>query len=335
MSSRYAPVAVAIAIALAFPPAAAAKRIHYRRPPSTGDSWYWEISAPLTGLAGLPATSAPYPAPGSARIWDTDLFYDSNTSHNRDGNPVLGIPTGPSPVVRAIHRAGHYSICYVEAGAFQTNFPDNSDFAPADYGNRARRHQYVGYPNEWWFDIRGFAHYVAGHPRTLAGAARNISAALAKRFAWCRREGQDAVEPDDIDGYGSPSVTGAPGGGWGLTRADSQGFERWISYQTHADGLAVFQKNDPADERADEPLFDGVITEECNYYNDPCAGPGGDWNAYLAAHKPILNAEYREDGETASMFCPADRAWGIWGALFSVNLDGSVYAPCWNAQNRL
>ncbi len=321
--------------AVVFPVCATAKS--YRRPPSTGASWYWEISAPKVGLVGLPAVSAPYPAPGSARIWDTDLFYDSNRSFKgRDGNPVLRPPTGPSAVVQAIHRAGHYSICYVEVGAFQTNFPDNSHFAPADYGYRAKRYNYVGYSNEWWFDTRGFANYVPGHPETLTGAARNIAWALAFRFKWCKREGHDAVEPDDTEGYTSVSVTNAPGAGWGLTQADAQGFERWIAHTVHANGMAVFQKNDPMNAAVNVRTFDGVITEECNYGRDPCAGRKGDWNVYLAAHKPVLNAEYRQDGEKASKFCRADQRWGIWGVLFSVNLDGaSAYKVCWNAKNQL
>jgi hypothetical protein len=176
---------------------------------------------------------------------------------------------------------------------------------------------------------------VAGNSTTLEGAAVNIAAGLSKRFAWCKLEGQDAVEPDDLDGYTNASASGAPGGGWGLTQADSAGFERWIAFQVHADGLAVLQKNDPANADADEPLFDGVITEECNYYDDPCAGLGGDWDAYLAAGKPVLDAEYVQDGETTGKFCSDDDSWGIWGALFSVALSGATYQVCWNSESQL
>jgi hypothetical protein len=280
----------------------------------------------------LPAPSAAYPAPGSAHIWDTDLFEDSNTS----SGGTVRIPTGPSPVVRAIHAAGHYSICYVEAGAYQTSFPDGADFAPADYGNRAKRYQMQGYPNEWWFNIAGFKNFVAGHPSTLTGAAVNIAAALNKRFQWCKLEGHDATEPDDIDGYTNPGATGVRGGGWGLTQADAAGFERWLAWQAHADGLAVLQKNDSANAAVDEPLFDGVLSEECNAYNDPCAGPGGDWNVYLAHGKPVLNAEYTEDRETIAKFCPADRGAKIWGVLLSNALSGPPpYEPCWNSSGLL
>jgi hypothetical protein len=323
--------AVGVSAAAGVSPAAA----HDKLPPASAASWYWEISPPDAGLCGLPATSAAYPQPGSANIWDTDLFLDSNTSTtNCKGHYTLGVPTGRSPVVQAIHAAGHYSVCYVEAGAYQTGFPDDANFKAADYGNGAKRYNMQGYPNEWWFDVRGFAHYVAGDPSSLAGAAVDIAAQLGKRLRGCALEGQDAVEPDDLDGYTNAGDTGAKGGGWGLTRADDAGFQRWLAYQAHADGLAVFQKNDPAEASADEPLFDGVITEECNYYKDPCAGSNGDWNVYLKAGKPVLDAEYVEDGEKLAKFCAADHRYGIYGALFSVNLDGSHYQVCWNASNQ-
>ena len=277
------------------------------------------LPARAGGIAAGPP--GPIPTPGSANIWDTDLFADSNTAN-------AGIPTGRSRVVTALHAAGKYSICYVEAGAYQTSFPDLSNFAPADYGHGATRYQMQGYPNEWWFDISGFRHYVAGRSSTLTGAAVNIAAALDKRIGWCALEGQDALEPDDLDGYTNPGNTGVAGGGWHLTQADSAGFERWLAYEAHAHGLAIFQKNDPANAGADVGTYDGMIIEECNYYQDPCTGRGGDATAYLKAGKPVLNAEYTEDGETTAQFCPADVAAGITGALFNVDLDGKTYEPC-------
>ena len=293
----------------------------WRRPPTGPIQWYWEIGGSGQGLAGLPALTGTYPAPGAATIWDTDLFQDSNRAGDE-------IPTGPSPVVRALHAAGKYSICYVEAGAFQAGFPDDRDFARADYGGPTRAHQMRGYPDEWWFDLSGFARYVPGHAGTLRGAASDIAAALARRIHWCALEGQDALEPDDLDGYTNRSASGAPGAGWGLTRADSLGFERWLAHTAHADGLAIFQKNDPADAPIDARTYDGMIIEECNRYRDPCAGPGGDGTPYLSRGKPVLDAEYVQDGETTPRFCAADVAAGISGALFDVGLDGRTYQPC-------
>jgi hypothetical protein len=90
----------------------------------------------------------------------------------------LAIPTGVSRVVQAIHAAGHYSVCYVEAGAFQTGFPDDDDVATSDYGAGQGDMKMKGYPNEWWFDISGFKDYAAGEPSTITGAAANIAAGL-------------------------------------------------------------------------------------------------------------------------------------------------------------
>ena len=36
------------------------------------------------------------------------------------------------------------------------------------------------------------------------------------------------------------------------------------------------------------------------------------------------------DGETTGAFCSADVSAGIIGALFSINLDGSLFSPCAN-----
>jgi hypothetical protein len=315
-------LAIAACVALLTVPAGASAQSSYTLPPTHAtNQWYWEISPPANGLAGLPAVTGTYPAPGSANIWDTDMFADSNTNG--------GVPTGPSPVVQALHAAGKYSICYVEAGAQQAE-PDSSNFALADYqtGSNPATTEMAGWPGEYWYDTRGFANYVAGNNSTLTGAAVNIAAGMAKRIGGCAVEGQDALEPDDLDGYTNPSQTGAAGGGWGLTQADAAGYERWLAYTAHSDGLAIFQKNDTANASVDEPLFDGMIIEECNYYNDPCSGSGGDATAYLAAGKPVLNAEYTQDGETTSKFCSADIKAGITGALFDVNLDGQTYQPC-------
>jgi hypothetical protein len=282
----------------------------YLTPPHNGGGvtlqWYWQI-----GGGTLPSMTSG--SASTANIWDTDLFNDSNTS---------GIPTGPSSIVTALHAANKYSICYVEAGAFQTGFPDNADFAPADYGNGASSHVLQGYPNEWYFDLRGFAAY-NGTASSLTGAAPDIAAGLAKRFGWCKLEGQDAVEADDLDAYSNG------GGGWPDTQADAVGFEHWIADAVHAAGLAWFDKNDPPNAAAAvADGADGYIIEECNHYSDPCSGSGGDATPFLAAGLPVLNAEYTQDGESTASFCPADIAAGITGALFDVNLAGGTYQPC-------
>jgi hypothetical protein len=314
-----ATIAMSFAFAVAFlhPLHTARAATTYRLPPTGKDQWFWDI-----GGNKLPATTGAYPAPGSANIWDTDDFDDANAMSGDE-------PSGPSSTVTALHASGKYSICYIEAGAQQPE-PDSSSFAAADYTNGSpKTTQMKGYSSEHWYDLRGFAGFkYGGSDSVLTGAAVNIAAGLAKRIAGCAAEGQDALEPDDLDGYTNKSASGAAGGGWGLTQADSAGFEAWLATTAHADGLAIFQKNDPANSTVDEPHFDGMIIEECNYYKDPCAGSGGDATAYLKAGKPVLNAEYTDDGETTAKYCSADIAAGITGALFNADLDDKTYKPC-------
>jgi len=292
----------------------------YKLPPATGSGvtpqWYWQI-----GGGSLPSMTSG--AASTANIWDTDDFSDAGSMGSNNE------PNGPSTVVSQLHAANKYSICYVEAGAQQAE-PDGSHFAAADYGNDASQYQMQGYPGEYWFDTRGFAAYKYGDSNSvLTGAAANIAAGMAQRIAGCKAEGQDAIEPDDLDGYTNQSNSGAAGGGWGLTQQDASGYEQWLAYTAHSDGLAVFQKNDGANTSTDEPYFDGMIIEECNHYNDPCTGASGDGaNLYVSAHKPVLNAEYTEDGESTAKFCSADESAGITGALFNVDLDGKTYQTC-------
>ncbi|HEX3834069.1 MAG TPA: endo alpha-1,4 polygalactosaminidase [Solirubrobacteraceae bacterium] len=305
------------------PSTAAAAGPGYSLPPVGADQWYWQI-----GGGNLPSMTGAYPAPGSANIWDTDGFADASAMGSNNE------PSGPSTVVTQLHATGKYSICYIEAGAQQAE-PDQSHFAAADYGNAAKKYAMQGWPGEYWYDTLGFAGWSASSPNAFLGGSANdqsiaadIAAGMAQRIAGCAAEGQDAIEPDDLDGYTNPGATGVAGGGWHLTQAAAQGYEAWLAYTAHADGLAAFQKNDGANSAAEVGNFDGLIIEECNYYKDPCAGSGGDATPYLNAGKPVLNAEYSDDRETTAKFCSADTAAGITGALFNVNLDGKTYQPC-------
>ncbi len=308
---------------------AAAAQASYYAPPSNGNGttlqWYWQI-----GGGTLPSMTTGNAS--TASIWDTDYFVDApGLNSNNEAN-------GPSSIVTALHQANKYSICYVEVGAYQTGFPDASAFASADYTNGSNQNTtgMVAWSGEYWFDLKGFSGWSASSPSVFPGgssadetAAANIAAGIAARIQGCKTEGQDALEPDDLDGYTNASDTGAAGGGWGMVQSDAEGYEQWLAYTAHKDGLAIFQKNDPANAAADVSAFDGMIIEQCNAFADPCgtATVQGDATPYLQAHKPVLNAEYTPN-ETTTAFCPADISAGITGTLFDVNLAGATDQPC-------
>jgi hypothetical protein len=192
--------------------------------------------------------------------------------------------------VASFHARGQRMICYIDAGTAENWRPDYSKFPASVLGSSN------GWPGEQWLDIRQLSV---------------LEPIMAARFQMCAQKGFDAVEPDNIDGY--ENSTGFP-----LTAADQLAYNEWIAQEVHSLGMAVFQKNDPDQASSLEPYFDGVIDEQCNQYSE-C----GSYQPYLAAGKPVLNAEYQSSG-----FCGADRAAGIMGALFSTGLDGSVYSPC-------
>jgi hypothetical protein len=138
---------------------------------------------------------------------------------------------------------------------------------------------------------------------------------MTARFRMCAQKGFDVVEPDNLDGF--QNTTGFP------IRATQQlRYDEWVATTVHSLGLAVLQKNDPEQARTLEPYFDGVLDEQCNQYHE-C----GAFNVYLAAGKPVLNAEYQRSLYPG--FCAADEHAGIVGALYGPALDGRLYRPCW------
>jgi hypothetical protein len=157
-----------------------------------------------------------------------------------------------------------------------------------------------GWPGERWLDVRQLA------------ILRPI---MTARLRMCQRKGFDAVEPDNMDGW--ENDTGFP-----ITARQQLTYDEWVARTAHALGLAIFQKNDPEQASALQPFFDGALDEQCNQYQE-CSL----LRPYLAAHKPVLNAEYK--ASLYPRFCSADNSAGMMGALFAQALDGGIFRPCW------
>jgi hypothetical protein len=194
--------------------------------------------------------------------------------------------------VAALHAQGKRVICYIDAGTAEKFRPDYGAFPSATLGRSN------GWPGERWLDIRDL------------GAIEPI---MAARFRMCREKGFDAVEPDNIEAFANRS-------GFEITPAQQLTYNEWIATEVHALGMAVLQKNDGEQSPQLQPYFDGALSEQCNQYRE-C----DDFQPYLAAKKPVLNAEYR--GKLAS-FCPADDAAGIMGARFALSLNGKKFEAC-------
>ena len=198
--------------------------------------------------------------------------------------------------VAALHTRGQRAICYIDVGTAENWRSDYGEFPASVKGSTVD-----GWAGENWLDISQLSV---------------LEPIMTARFQMCAQKGFDAVEPDNIDGYENST-------GFNLTAGQQLTYDEWIAQEVHALGMAVFQKNDPDQASQLEPYFDGELDEECNRYSECSA-----FAPYLAADKPVLNAEYTQDGETTAKFCAADEKLGIMGALYSIDLDGSSYSPC-------
>jgi hypothetical protein len=204
--------------------------------------------------------------------------------------------------VTTLHARGIKVVCYMDAGTYEPGRPDSSSIPAALKGSGVQ-----GWPGELWLDVR---------PAGASYAA--LQAVMLARFKECQKKGFDAVEPDNLDSYQNKP-------GFPTTAADQLAYNEWIASSVHALGLAVFQKNDLDQVKQLEPFFDGILDEECNKYSEcDTLAP------YTAASKPVWDAEYKEDGETTAKFCASNIKVGIVGALFALDLDGSLFEPCDN-----
>ena len=205
--------------------------------------------------------------------------------------------------VTALHAAGIKVVCYLSAGTYENWRPDAGQFPAALLGKNN------GWPGEKWLDIRD----VQKPNSTL----RSI---MDARLDMCRTKGFDMVELDNVDGY--LNSTNFP-----LNAADQLYYNAVLANDSHARGLSVLQKND--NEQIPQLLayFDGALNEQCNQYNECTTAQNGSFglDQYVAAGKPVFNAEYKL---ATSTFCRKDNAANFNGVKFSLNLDDKTFQPC-------
>ena len=254
-----------------------------------------------TGMAGAGNVGSHWiPAKNTTFYWDLVNSPPDNTK-NVGAYDIDGFGNSAAEVT-ALHAKGIKVVCYMDLGTFEPGRPDSASFTAAMKGKGVD-----GWPGEFWLDVR------AAGPNIDA-----VKAIMLARFKVCQQKGFDAVEPDNLDSYQNKP-------GFTTTAADQLAYNKWIAATVHSLGMAVFQKNDLDQVEALEPFFDGILDEECNKYTEcDTLAP------YTAAGKPVWDAEYKEDGETTAKFCPANIKAGIVGALFALDLDGSLFEPCSN-----
>ena len=187
-----------------------------------------------------------------AEVYDVDLYVDQ-------------------AVIDELHARGVKVICYISVGSWEDWRHDAQQFPPEVLGK-----DYEGWPGERWLDIRRLDL---------------LEPVMAARLRLCRDKGFDAVEPDNIDGYGND--TGFP-----ITYDDQLRYNRWLASEAHALGLSIGLKNDP--EQAGDLVsdFDWALTEDC-FDQGWCES----MSPFLLAGKAVFVAEYTDTGVDFDRAC--------------------------------
>lgn len=292
-----AAVAVPAPAAVAAPAATAGARHRPVWQPKGFLEWQWELDHPLSlhsardmGL-DTRAYNGDRPPRTVPKVYDIDAVLN------------------PASTIAALHRRGDRAICYVDVGTAGNYYTAAQEGIPRTYFAQLRAdgdlgHELQGYP-EYFIDI------------TARSAVRIVESMIARQ---CARKHFDAVETDLDETFGTnEGVTG-----FHITVADELHYLETLAGYMHARGLAWFAKNlddtgRPAFVDALAPYAQGVITEQCNQFHT-CSL----LRPFLAAHKPVLDAEYYLP---PGRFCPADNAAGISGARFPLSLAGGRL-PC-------
>jgi hypothetical protein len=236
----------------------------------------------------LPVFAQWIPTPGTTFYWQLTGTINTN-------KPVqmydVDLFDTPQATIDALHNQGKVVICYFSAGTWENWRADQAQFPAASKGKSN------GWAGEKWLDIR--------NPTVLTIMKARIDTAFKKSC--------DGVEPDNVDGYSN--TTGFP-----LKSTDQLTYNKAIASYAHYKGLSVGLKNDVEQIQQLVSSFDWALNEECFAYNE-CAG----YSSFINARKAVFNAEY--NGKTTA-FCPKAKAMGLSSALFSVNLNGSLFTPC-------
>jgi hypothetical protein len=274
--------------------------------PSPTASRNASVSSQNPSLLPPPTDNSPLPAPVScSSCWHPpvtltfqwQLTGTVDQSYNAELYDI-DLFDNPASVVASLHQAGHKVACYIDAGTWENERPDASEFPASVLGNSN------GWPGEKWLDIRQVSV---------------LAPIMNARMELCKSNGYDAVEFDNIDGYSNS--TGFP-----LTAQDQLVYDTWLANQAHTLGLSVALKNDTDQISTLLPYFDWDLDEQCIQYNE-C----DTLLPFIQAGKPVIDVEYVEYQSSTgapSSFCPKLNAMDINGQQRDLNLDATPPVLC-------
>ncbi|MDP2902963.1 MAG: endo alpha-1,4 polygalactosaminidase [Methylovulum sp.] len=206
------------------------------------------------------ANAAGWWKPTPATSWQIQLQGKINKSFNVKMYDIDLFDT-PQSVIDNLHSRGIKVACYFNAGGFEEWRDDAGAFPAAVLGKALDN-----WPGERWLDIRRIGL---------------LAPIMEARLNLAQEKLCDGVDPDNVDGY--TNATGFP-----LTAEDQLDYNRWLSEEAHARGLAVGLKNDLDQIIGLVTHFDFAINEQCQQYQECDL-----LTPFIMANKPVFEIEYK------------------------------------------
>ena len=231
--------------------------------------WVFAIGAIF--IIFLSSSLAPsFAAPLPSAKWDWQLSVENiNPPKN-----IKAFGADPDSVtseqILALNKAGVYTICYVSVGTLE-NWRSDKNIFPSNIIGKT----YGDWPDEAFLDISN----------------NELVNIMVQRFNNCAALGFLAIEPDNMDVYINDS-------GFNISKEQTLDYIRSLAKHAHALNLEIGQKNVPELTSELVSIMDFIITEDC-FVDGWC----GDVLPYIAANKPVFNAEYTDTGVDFNAAC--------------------------------
>ncbi|KAB5522857.1 endo alpha-1,4 polygalactosaminidase precursor [Coniochaeta sp. 2T2.1] len=220
----------------------------------------WQII--LRNQVKIPPTNPPI-QPDNVDVWDIDLF--ENTNNGQDSSAIRylkGLPNNPRV------------ICYFSAGSYE---PERSDW-PANFDRDLYGNKLIGW-DEWWLDINSTV----------------VQEVMFNRIRLAARLGCDAVDPDNVVGYGeAPNNRGnRTGKAFTLTEDKSVAFVQNMARVAHGLNIGIGLKNafeilERVDDVVDFAVNEQCVeTRECSKYDN------------FVQTKPVFHIEYQKGADNS------------------------------------
>jgi len=255
------------------------------------------VPASITPVLTVPVSSSAVVGPPDSD-WNWQLTGDLDRSVVAEVWDVDLFDTEVEEIA-SLQSDGLYVICYFSAGSIEDWRPDVGGIEDAAIGLPLD-----DWPGEKWLDVR----------------ADSVLALVESRMALAERAGCDAVEPDNVDGFSNET-------GFALSESEQIFFNSSVAGMAHDRGLAVGLKNSFDIAESLVQHFDFAVIEQCHEYEE-CEPLG----LFVTAGKPVFNAEYPGDedtaGELAEEQCAESNELGIHTLFLPIDLDGSWRVSC-------